>query len=107
MKRLAAKSEVALDDREMDSRATCDLSGKFPIRVFSAAIQQIQYVFLIHSKASNSPSCKELPHGESRAHAHAGVRFRPVANKIIFFACRFGRSKERERIELGANELAA
>ncbi|MGZ8434649.1 MAG: hypothetical protein ACXWXX_09765 [Candidatus Binatia bacterium] len=50
MKRLAAKSEVALDDREMDSRATCDLSGKFPIRVFSAAIQQIQYVFLINSK---------------------------------------------------------
>lgn len=50
VKRAAAKSEVALDDIEMVLRMTCDLSGKFPIKDFSAAAQQIQYVFKISSK---------------------------------------------------------
>jgi uncharacterized OsmC-like protein len=36
-KRLATKSEVALDDLEMDLRMTYDLSGKFPIKDFSDA----------------------------------------------------------------------
>jgi hypothetical protein len=46
LKRLDAELEVALDDIEMDSRATGDLSGKFPSKDFSAAAQQIQYVLI-------------------------------------------------------------
>ena len=49
-KRLAAKAGVVLDDLEMDLRMTYDLSGTFPIKDFSAAAQQIQYVLMISSK---------------------------------------------------------
>ncbi len=50
-KRLAAKSEVALDDLEMELRMTYDLTGRFPIKDFSDAAQGISYVFKISSES--------------------------------------------------------
>ena len=50
-KRLAAKSEVALDDLEMDLRMTYDLTGRFPIKDVADAAQGITYVFKIGSES--------------------------------------------------------
>jgi uncharacterized OsmC-like protein len=50
-KRLAAKSDVPLNDLEMDLRMTYDLSGRFPIKNFSDAAQGISYVFKIKSQS--------------------------------------------------------
>ncbi len=50
-KRLAAKSEVPLDDLEMDLRMTYDLTGQFPTQSFSDAAQGISYIFKIASSA--------------------------------------------------------
>ena len=43
-KRSPPSRKVALDDLELDLRMTCDLSGKFPIKDFSAAAQGTSYV---------------------------------------------------------------
>ena len=79
-KRLATKSEVALDDLEMDLRMTYDLSGKFPIKDFSDAAQGM--VMFSKSKARRRSTSHQgrasggqgLPYRQLHAQTHAGVR---------------------------------
>ncbi|HVO91264.1 MAG TPA: OsmC family protein, partial [Terriglobales bacterium] len=83
-KRLATKSEVTLDDLEMDLRMTYDLSGKFPIQDFSDAAQGISYVFKIHSQAALEKVIQVAQAADRGCHTLNSMRKRmPVVGKII------------------------
>ncbi len=83
-KRLAAKSEVGLEDLEMDLRMTYDLSGKFPIKDFSDAAQGISYVFKIASQSPLDKVIKVAQAADKGCHTVNSMRKRmPVAGKII------------------------
>ena len=83
-KRLAARSEVLLDDLEMDLRMTYDLTGKFPMHSFSDAAQGISYVFRIASQAPLEKIIKVAQAADKGCHTVNSMRKRmPVAGKII------------------------
>jgi uncharacterized OsmC-like protein len=83
-KRLAGKSDVVLDDLEMDLRMTYDLSGKFPIKDFSDAAQGISYIFKIQSPASLDAIIKVAQAADKGCHTVNSMRKRmPVSGKII------------------------
>src|SRR5512135_3098687 len=83
-KRLAAKLEVALDDLEMDLRMTYDLSGKFPIKDFSDAAQEISYVFKIQSQSPLDKVIKVAQAADKGCHTVNSMRKRmPVAGKFV------------------------
>jgi uncharacterized OsmC-like protein len=82
--RLAVKSEVALDDLEMDLRMTYDLSGKFPIKDFTEAAQGISYVFKIASRSPLDKVVKLAQAADKACHTVNSMRKRmPVAGKIL------------------------
>ncbi len=83
-KRLAAKSEVALDDFEMDLRMTYDLSGRFPPKDFSQAAQGFSYLFNVKSTAPAEKVIKVAQFADKGCHTVNSMRKRmPVAGKII------------------------
>jgi uncharacterized OsmC-like protein len=83
-KRLAVKSEVALDDLEMDLRMTYDLTGRFPIQNFSDAAQGISYVFKILSDSPLEKIIKVAQAADKGCHTVNSMRKRmPVAGKIL------------------------
>lgn len=83
-KRLAAKSQVVLDDLEMDLRMTYDLTGKFPINNFSDAAQGISYIFKIASQAPLDKIIKIAQGADKGCHTVNSMRKRmPVGGKII------------------------
>jgi uncharacterized OsmC-like protein len=83
-KRLAAKSDVTLDDLEMDLRMTYDLTGKFPLQSFSDAAQGISYVFKIHSRSPLEKVIKVAQAADKGCHTVNSMRKRmPVAGKIL------------------------
>ena len=83
-KRLAAKAEVALDDLEMDMRMTYDLSGKFPVKDFSAAAQGIAYVFKINSAAPLRKVIPVVQAADRGCHTVNSMRKRmPVSGRFV------------------------
>lgn len=83
-KRLATKSEVALDDLEMDLRMTYDLSGKFPIKDFSDAAQGIRYVFKVECPSPLDQVIKVAQAADKGCHTVNSMRKRmPVSGKLI------------------------
>jgi uncharacterized OsmC-like protein len=83
-KRLAAKSDVRLNDLEMDLRMTYDLSGKFPIKDFSDAAQGISYVFTIKSQSPLEKVIKVAQAADKGCHTVNSMRKRmPVSGKFV------------------------
>lgn len=83
-KRLAAKSQVALADLEMELRMTYDLSGKFPIKNFSDAAQGIAYLFKITSDASLEQVMPVVQAADKGCHTVNSMRKRmPVSGRFI------------------------
>jgi uncharacterized OsmC-like protein len=83
-RRLATKSEVALDDLEMDMRMTYDLSGRFPLKDFSDAAQGLSYVFKIESQSALEKVIKVAQAADKGCHTVNSMRKRmPVVGKIF------------------------
>lgn len=84
LKRFASKSEVPIDDLEMDLRMTYDLSGKFSIKDFSDAVLGLGYVFKIKSDASAEKVIRVAQAADKSCHTVNSMRKRiPVSGKII------------------------
>jgi uncharacterized OsmC-like protein len=83
-KRLAAKAGILLDDLEMDLRMTYDLSGRFPIKDFSAAAQGISYVFKIQSDAPLEKVITVAQAADKGCHTVNSMRKQmPVSGKFV------------------------
>ncbi len=83
-KRLAAKSEVALVDLEMELRMTYDLTGKFPIKDFSDAAQGVSYLFKITSDAPLEKIIQVAQAADKSCHTVNSMRKRmPVSGRFI------------------------
>ncbi|HWH76160.1 MAG TPA: OsmC family protein [Candidatus Binatus sp.] len=83
-KRLASKSEIALEDLEMDLRMTYDLTGSFPTRDVSDAAQGLRYTFTIKSNASLPEIIKVAQAADKGCHTVNSMRKRmPVTGKFI------------------------
>lgn len=83
-KRLAAKSEVALNDIEMDLRMTHDLSGKFAIKDFSATAQGIRYIFKISSESPLEQIIQVSQASDKSCHTVNSMRKRmPVSGSFV------------------------
>jgi uncharacterized OsmC-like protein len=84
LKRFASKAKVLIDDLEMELRMTYDLSGKFPIKDFSAAAQGLTYLFRIKSAASIDNVIKVGQLADKGCHTVNSMRKRiPVSGKIV------------------------
>jgi uncharacterized OsmC-like protein len=84
LNRFASKSEVPIDDLEMDLRMTYDLSGKFSIKDFSDAALGLGYVFKIKSDAPAEKVIRVAQAADKGCHTVNSMRKRiPVSGKII------------------------
>jgi len=84
LKRLATRSEVPIQDLEMDLRITYDLTGKFPVIDLSEAAQGLSYLFRIQSAAAAEEIIKVAQLTDSSCHTVNSMRNRmPVSGKLI------------------------
>ena len=82
--RLAMKSDVMLDDLEMDLRMTYDLSGKFALKQISDAAQGLSYSFKIRTAAATEKVIKVAQVADKGCHTVNSMRKRMiVSGKII------------------------